>query len=68
VGFFIITHHGVPPSIIQNAWAAATEFFDLPTEEKEKSVKMEGSQYPYGKNEGRKQGGREIGREGYFII
>ncbi|KAM3569081.1 hypothetical protein VYU27_008809 [Nannochloropsis oceanica] len=48
VGFFIITHHGVPPSIIHNAWAAATEFFDLPTEEKEKSVKMEGSQYPYG--------------------
>jgi len=33
-GFLIIENHGVPRTIIDNAWAATKEFFDLPLEDK----------------------------------
>jgi isopenicillin N synthase-like dioxygenase len=34
VGFFQVTGHGIPDSTAERAWVAATEFFDLPLEDK----------------------------------
>ncbi len=34
IGFLAITGHGVPEDTIDNAWAAAREFFDLPLADK----------------------------------
>lgn len=36
VGFFYITHHGVPQAVIDAVYAQAKRFFDLPLAEKEK--------------------------------
>jgi isopenicillin N synthase-like dioxygenase len=47
VGFFQVTGHGIPDSIAERAWVAATEFFDLPLEDK-LSVARPGADYPYG--------------------
>ena len=45
-GFFAVTHHGVDPSIIDHAWNASKEFFDLDPAIKS-SVPMS-TYYPYG--------------------
>ena len=34
VGFFQVTGHGVPDEVAEPAWRLATEFFDLPLEDK----------------------------------
>ncbi|CAI9101233.1 OLC1v1038507C1 [Oldenlandia corymbosa var. corymbosa] len=34
LGFFQVINHGIPPSVMSGALDAATEFFDLPQEEK----------------------------------
>jgi isopenicillin N synthase-like dioxygenase len=34
IGFFTIVNHGVPPQVIEGAWAAARAFFDLPEADK----------------------------------
>ncbi|MDX6548039.1 MAG: hypothetical protein QOG33_1589 [Gaiellales bacterium] len=34
IGFFTIVNHGVPPQVIDGAWAAARAFFDLPEPDK----------------------------------
>jgi isopenicillin N synthase-like dioxygenase len=34
IGFFTIVNHGVPPRVIDEAWAAARAFFDLPESDK----------------------------------
>lgn len=34
IGFFTIVNHGVPPPMIEGAWAAARAFFDLPEADK----------------------------------
>lgn len=34
VGFFQIVHHGVPQTVIDDAWRAARAFFDLPLEDR----------------------------------
>jgi isopenicillin N synthase-like dioxygenase len=47
VGFFQVTGHGIPDSIAERAWVAATEFFDLPLADK-LSVARPGADYPYG--------------------
>jgi isopenicillin N synthase-like dioxygenase len=47
VGFFQVTGHGVPDGIAERAWAVATEFFDLPLEDK-LSVARPDAGYPYG--------------------
>lgn len=40
-GFFVITSHGVPQQVIDEAWKASRDFFDLPIEQKEdESIKM----------------------------
>lgn len=51
IGFFAITNHGVDSSIIDDAWGAATRFFDLSEEEKG-AVGDEGADYPYGYERG----------------
>ena len=47
MGFLAVSGHGVPAETIENAWAAARAFFDLP-EEKKLSVRMLYDGYPYG--------------------
>ena len=34
IGFLVIENHGVPPTIVDAAWTAAGEFFDLPVDRK----------------------------------
>jgi len=46
-GFFQISGHGIPGDIAEPAWALATEFFDLPLEDK-LSVARPAPDYPYG--------------------
>jgi isopenicillin N synthase-like dioxygenase len=46
-GFLAVTGHGVPSEIIDGAWTAARQFFDLPLAEK-LEVKMPYEGYPYG--------------------
>ena len=33
-GFLVVTDHGVPPDVVDNAWHAASNFFELPLEQK----------------------------------
>jgi len=47
IGFFQVTGHGIPDGIAERAWVVATEFFDLPLEDK-LSVARPGADYPYG--------------------
>jgi isopenicillin N synthase-like dioxygenase len=47
VGFFQVIGHGVPDDVAGPAWAMATEFFDLPVEDK-LSVARPAPDYPYG--------------------
>lgn len=47
VGFFQVTGHGIPDGIAERAWVVATEFFDLPLEDK-LAVARPGADYPYG--------------------
>jgi isopenicillin N synthase-like dioxygenase len=46
-GFLAISGHGVPQAIIDRAWNAARDFFDLPAEEKQKA-RAPYPGYPYG--------------------
>ena len=46
-GLFQISGHGIPGDIAEPAWALATEFFDLPLEDK-LSVARPAPDYPYG--------------------
>jgi len=34
VGFFIVTGHGIPTEVIQQAWEVVHRYFDMPVEEK----------------------------------
>ena len=47
IGFLAITNHGVPPTVIDGAWSAATQFFDLPLEEKQ-LLHSDDPEYPFG--------------------
>lgn len=47
VGFFTITGHGVERQVIDDAWTAAIDFFDLPEPERA-LVAMPRPGYPYG--------------------
>ena len=47
IGFFAI-HHRVNETIIQRAWDSSHKFFDLPLEEKLKSMSEDNTEYPYG--------------------
>jgi len=47
VGFFQVTGHGIPVAVAERAWVVATEFFDLPLEDK-LSVARPRADYPYG--------------------
>jgi isopenicillin N synthase-like dioxygenase len=46
-GFLAVTGHGVAPSLVEETWAAARAFFDLPLEAKMR-VRMPFTGYPYG--------------------
>jgi isopenicillin N synthase-like dioxygenase len=48
IGFFAITGHGVPDTVIQNAWKASRDFFDLPLSVKLLSKTDNEREYPYG--------------------
>lgn len=48
IGFFIIVNHGVPDAVIDGAWAATRDFFDLPLEEKQRMITDDEATYPYG--------------------
>ncbi len=41
IGFFAVVNHGVKPELIQQAYAAATEFFELPEVVKQQYAKPE---------------------------
>ena len=47
IGFFAVVGHGIRSDVVKGAWASATAFFDLPTEEK-LVVRTDGPAYPYG--------------------
>jgi isopenicillin N synthase-like dioxygenase len=47
VGFLTIVNHGVGTAIIDNAWEAARQFFDLPAQHRQQ-VAMPYPGYPYG--------------------
>lgn len=47
VGFLTVVRHGVPAGVIDNAWRAATDFFDLPLDQR-MQVAMPRLGYPYG--------------------
>ena len=46
-GFLVVTNHGVDQKVIDTAWAAATQFFDLAVADK-MAVAMPYAGYPYG--------------------
>jgi isopenicillin N synthase-like dioxygenase len=46
-GFLAVSGHGVPQQVIDRAWTAAHDFFDLPPEEKQKA-RAPYPGYPYG--------------------
>jgi len=48
IGFFVITGHGVPQSVIDNMWSNTSAFFDLPEEYKSKWEEGKQSAYPFG--------------------
>lgn len=48
VGFFQVSNHGIPEAIMDNAWAAAGGFFDLPLDEKLSFMTTNQAEYPYG--------------------
>lgn len=48
IGFLVVKGHGVDPKIIQEAWEATQEFFDLPESEKLKYVTKDEAAYPFG--------------------
>lgn len=48
VGFFTITNHGVDQTIIQDAWSASADFFNLSEEEKLRHKASNDAEYPYG--------------------
>ena len=41
VGFFAIANHGVDPALIQTAYQVAEQFFDLPTDVKQRYERPE---------------------------
>ncbi len=47
IGFFGITGHGVPATVIDGVWTSARDFFDLPLAVKQQ-VEMPHAGYPYG--------------------
>jgi len=47
VGFLTVVGHGVPQAVVDDAWRTATEFFDLPLDQKQR-VAMPRPGYPYG--------------------
>jgi len=48
VGFFVIIGHGVDDIIIQKAWNATRDFFDLPEDEKKEYITKSEAEYPFG--------------------
>ncbi len=47
IGFFAIVEHDVPTAVIDDAWRAATAFFDLPLDEKLRATSID-ADHPYG--------------------
>jgi len=48
VGFFVIIGHGIDDTIINNAWNATRNFFDLSEEEKSQYITINEAEYPFG--------------------
>jgi isopenicillin N synthase-like dioxygenase len=48
VGFFLVINHGLDSQVLQDAWMATQEFFELPGEEKLKHKTTNEAEYPYG--------------------
>jgi isopenicillin N synthase-like dioxygenase len=51
IGFFVVKNFGVDPEIIDNAWKASADFFDLPQEEKLVHSSAAQDEYPFGYSE-----------------
>jgi len=47
IGFFVLVNHRIQSEVLDKAWKATREFFDLPEEEKLKLVKPQ-AEYPFG--------------------
>lgn len=47
IGFFIITNHGIREQVLEDAWRATKDFFDMPEADKLKFV-MPQHEYPFG--------------------
>jgi isopenicillin N synthase-like dioxygenase len=48
IGFFAVMNHGVDASVMDAAWAASQQFFDLATAVKLESKTVDTAAYPYG--------------------
>jgi isopenicillin N synthase-like dioxygenase len=48
IGFFAVQNHAVDESVMDAAWTASTDFFDLPMEMKLESQTEDEKIYPYG--------------------
>ena len=48
VGFFTILNHGVDPAVLEEAWKASADFFNLPMDEKMNHNAENDAEYPYG--------------------
>lgn len=48
IGFFVVKGHGVDATVIDEAWNATTQFFDLPISEKSAYTSTDEATYPFG--------------------
>ena len=51
IGFFAVTNHGVDPEVVDTMLLTSRAFFDLPPEEKRKSMSNNAAEYPFGYEE-----------------
>jgi isopenicillin N synthase-like dioxygenase len=68
LGFLVVEQHGVEQHIIDAAWAAAHDFFDLPLEQKMASKWGAGDIRPNGRISPRSPGAARLSRTPYFFF
>jgi isopenicillin N synthase-like dioxygenase len=48
IGFLVVTGHGIPDDVIDNAWTSTARFFDTDENEKRKYITANEAEYPFG--------------------